>query len=165
MQIKVTYGNKATINTGNYENENPFYSITSEIDSSELKDSLSANKWAKQTLKDIKKIINSDLAKEVNRIKNLKIPLPHHRIDLIDGIKTPHVTDIITPIPPTYIKDLEKHGTVGSMLDSAFKNYEDELSDLIDDYDPETAKKKTRAIIIKRLIPKINMHYKQMKMF
>ena len=55
MLIKITYGNKATINTGNYENENPMYSISIEQETNKPVE----RETIEAELNDLKKIISS----------------------------------------------------------------------------------------------------------
>ena len=52
---------------------------------------------------------------------------------------------------------------IKTILDKAFIQYENELSEVFEDYDIETAKKMSRDKVIEKLIPKIEMYYRQLK--
>lgn len=122
MLIKKSYFNKKTINTGNYENENPQCGFTIELDTCQGDGvgDITADFEAKFA----RMVCETDTfleGKERQIRLNLK-PLDHHRVTVIDGVKYPHVTTIITPITPL-IPDIDKHAEVGTLLDSCCKSY------------------------------------------
>lgn len=119
MLTKLTFSNKKTINVGNYENENPMASITVEFENPEGDAAFCAQQFEEMVMS-----VNSLLKQQEERIKNPKKHLSHHRIDVIDGISYVHVTTAITPITPL-IRDIEKHGEVGTLLDGICKHYID----------------------------------------
>lgn len=125
MLTKLTFSNKKTINTGNYENENPMASITVEFEQSQLPKDTVLSEFCDSQFEYMVSRVNALLKAEEEKIKNPKSPLSHHRVTVINGVSYPHVTSIITPITPL-IPDIDKHGEVGTYLDQAFKSYIEE---------------------------------------
>lgn len=125
MLIKKSYFNKKTINTGNYENENPQCGFTIELDVSQ--DDGMGNTLANFEDQFARMVSQTDtfLEEKERQIRLDLKPLDHHRFTVIDGVKYPHVTNIITPETPK-IPDIEKHGEVGTLLDKCCKAYIEE---------------------------------------
>lgn len=117
MLVKITHGDKATINTGNYENVNPMYSVSVEIE----KEAVSEEE-INLTLETIKGIVDKHLQDDINKIKII-LP-PSLRVEEIDGVKYLHVTSAITPETPN-IPFIEEHAILGTCLDTLAKNFID----------------------------------------
>lgn len=107
----ISYTNKATINTGNYENLNPFYSMVL----TDVKD----DEVVGERLR-IKELVDGWLLEDVKKFKTI-IP-DNHRFTVVEGVKTPHVTNIITPDTPA-IPYIDEHAELGTWLDGVLKNY------------------------------------------
>lgn len=123
--IKVTYSNRATIPTGiAYENQAPFYQITKEI---KCEDNVMAEEIAHLELERIKNHIDALIDNDFRRMKDYRLK-DQLRVNedyrLIDGIKYPRVTKIITPDTPR-IPHIEDHAELGTHLDSTMKRYID----------------------------------------
>lgn len=117
---EITYSNKATINTGNYENLNPMYATKKIIETEGSVDII-------QEFAEMKKIVDGELYKSIQEIqsKDKQKTLEHLRIKVIDGISYPSVTTIITPDKPD-IPNLELYGLRGNMWDGVFKKMVEE---------------------------------------
>lgn len=138
-RLRVSYTNGATIPSGkNYANQKPSYTITQEID---IDDPMWERKLVEQEAKEqigwMKNYVDDMVKKDMSNMKESfgYEPLPeHHRITVIDGVKYPHVTNIITPDRPK-IKFLDEHAELGTKLDEVMKIYIDTGIYAYDDFE------------------------------
>lgn len=114
MLVKISHGDKATINIGNYENVNPMYNLSVEIDKETV-----TTEEIETELARIKQIVDTHLQRDIDAIKNT-VP-PNLRVDEIDGVKYLHVTSAITPVTPD-IPHIEEHAALGTALDTLAKS-------------------------------------------
>lgn len=112
---KITVGDKSTINIGDYENRNPLYSISVEVEGKKL-----TSKAIQTQIDQLKEIIEYNINKDYKAIKYHQDLPPHHRIT--DGY--PHVTNIITP-EELKIPNIEWYSITGTALDKTMKYYID----------------------------------------
>jgi len=125
---RVSYTNRATIPTGvQYENQCPSYTITREniaLDTPVGKKYL--EKWEEKALSEIKGQVDLKIRQDLDLLQNYKtrenVPINSYR--LIDGVKYPRVTSIITPDMPN-IPFIEDHQELGIKLDETFKIWAD----------------------------------------
>jgi len=66
--------------------------------------------------------INTLIAEDITRIKQP----PNLRIEVVDGVKYPHVTDIISLGITPAIPHIEEHAYLGNLLDACMKEFVDE---------------------------------------
>lgn len=117
--LKLTYGNKATISLGNYENENPMYSVSIECD-----DQIESydETYVRNHLDKIKTIIDGYIFKDFERVKQPK-KFEVQRVTQIGDKIYPWVTSIISPEPPADIPYLDEHAYIGSLVHEATNNF------------------------------------------
>jgi len=113
---ELNYGNKATINTGNYENESPMFNVKKIIT---LDDGLEID--IASEFKEMRFLVDNQLHKAIDETKNRgkAKALEGFRIKEIEGVQYPSVTTIITPEMPE-IPNLELYGLRGNMWDRVF---------------------------------------------
>ncbi len=110
----IKYSNKLTINTGNYENENPFYECEYEIPSD-----MSMSDAYSDITKSVDYMLYSK-EKEIRARKERKDPIAlGHRIT--DGM--PSVTTVISPESLDHIPNIKEHCEIGNLFDLYCKNH------------------------------------------
>jgi len=123
--IRISYTNKGTIPSGiAYSNISPSYTETREIYvDSQLPDE-EVNVLREEQLKQMKEYIDTmikrDFKDQINFATRDECPETHYRV--IDGVKYPRVTKIITPDTPK-IPYIEEHAEIGNLLDEVVKIY------------------------------------------
>ena len=118
---KISYTNKATIPSGlPYSNTSPCYTITREYGESQTQNVLDME------TQEIKAYIDGMITKDFLAFKDYQKQqgATDHRFTEIEGVKVPHVTNIITPDRPA-IPNIEEHALLGTALDQAVKNWMD----------------------------------------
>jgi len=112
---ELNYGNKATVNVGNYENLGPMYNLKLVIETEGTID-------IGQEFIRMKAMVDKHLANNVKEIKLVKLleDMKHLRFYEKDGIKLPSVTTVISPEPYT---GNPVFGTIGDILHRAFSKY------------------------------------------
>jgi len=110
---EINYGNKATINTGNYENLSPMFNIKTIIESEN-----GSRVYIRKEFKKMKKVVEDELKKSIDSIKQEQLlkSLKHLRFYEKDGVKYPSVTSIINPDPIEGIPNLELYGLRGEII-------------------------------------------------
>lgn len=141
--IRVSYTNKATIPSGEpYTNVSPSYTVTREFKIPQVYGNEELIDIGIKTQLDlIKHDIDARIMKDFEEYKNFlskpKIqPIPdHHRITIVDGIKYPHVSEIINALGDSkqFIKHLDEHIELGNEFDTLLKKYVDNFDLYIDD--------------------------------
>jgi len=113
---ELNYGNKATINTGNYENLSPMFNIKVVLEGVEKINEV-------EEFERIKKIVDGQLYNSIEQVRQDQLlkSLKHIRITEKDGVKYPHVTSIIRPDPLEGIPNLELYGLRGDILHEVFQ--------------------------------------------
>lgn len=122
ITYELNYGNKATINTGDYCNESPMFNEKLIIT---VNDGIEID-LAKEFEK-MKVLVDTQLHKAVAEIRNRgkQKTLDGLRIKEIDGVKYPSVTTVLSPTPPE-IPNLELYGLRGNMWDRVFQRIVEE---------------------------------------
>ena len=115
---EINYGNKATINTGNYENLSPMYNIKCIMETERGVD-LEKEFAALRNIVDKELKHSVDMVRQELLIKSLK----HIRFYEKDGKKYPSVTSIINPDPIEGIPNFELCGLRGTILHRWFEEY------------------------------------------
>lgn len=113
---KISYGNKATVNTGNYENENPMYNISLEVETPKKP----TDKQIKNQIQFSKAIVDGFIQEDVARIKNPKKE-NQFRVDSIGGEVYVHVSDVCSMGESPKIPFIDEYALSGTDLDYAFK--------------------------------------------
>lgn len=106
--------------TVQYGSKDTFSSLTHEVTSEKA---LTSKQLEKMQL-NLEELTRSAIDREPTFSEGSQtVTLPSsHRFTDINGKPCPHVTNIITPDKPTFIKHLEEHGLQGTWLDGCFKN-------------------------------------------
>jgi hypothetical protein len=114
---EINYGNKATLNTGNYENLNPMFNIKVIIDGVEyVPEEVEVN--LQREFERIKGIVDDQLQQKINEVKQGELikALKHIRFYEKDGIKYPSVTSVLSPDPIEGVPNLELYGLRGDIM-------------------------------------------------
>lgn len=112
--MDLEYGNKATVNTGNYENQNPEFKF--QVTNIELENS---GVSFQSLVKEVDDMLRDKVAEIKLGVAPKKDPVAlGHRI----RDKYPSVTTIITPEMPN-IPKLAEHGVAGSLFDYTCKHF------------------------------------------
>jgi len=118
---RISYTNKGTIPSGlPYSNINPSYTLTREFE-----DTLDPSEMDVE-LRDMKDYIDGKIKSDFDMYMDFmkQKGCEDHRFTEIEGVKTPHVTNIITPDRPA-IPHIEEHAILGTGLDTATKKFID----------------------------------------
>lgn len=121
--IEQTYSNKATINTGNYENLSPMYALKQII---EIEDGDIVEKGFEQKeFAEMKRIVDTELQKSISEVKDKeKIEaLKNIRFYEKDGKKYPSVTSIISMGEKPDVPNIELYGLRGELLHKMMSMY------------------------------------------
>jgi len=119
--IELNYGNKATINTGNYENISPMFNIKRIIQSS-------TDLNITNELNAMKDIVDGQLN---DYIKAHQAEILNPRTYEKDGKKYVSVTQVITPIKPK-IPNFELYGLRGDIYHRIYKRWTTENKYIVD---------------------------------
>jgi len=128
--LRLSYTNKATIPTGiPYENQTPCYTVTQEIPiPCFMDDQAFVEKETELQINWMKGYIDSKINRDFEllaKFRGIEALPDWHRIDVIDEQVYPHISEIIEPAKPLFIKYLDAHSYLGTLLDSTFKDYYD----------------------------------------
>lgn len=118
---RITASHSEKVPTVQYGSEDVFSSISHEITSEKTLTGKQLTKYQQS----LEELVREAVKREANLIRggSQTVTLPSdHRFTEINGKPCPHVTNIITPAKPTYIKHLKEHGLQGTWLDGCFKN-------------------------------------------
>ena len=168
--IRVSYTNKATIPTGiAYENQSPCYTITQEIALPEGLEANTEQQWAegetKYQLEWMKGYVDNLIDKDFRSLtgyREKQVVLDTHRFTVIDGIRYPHVTNIITPFKPD-IPFIEDHASLGTKLDEMMKIYVDTGIFAWDDFENSKNIKQTWEDVYQAMSEWIDKYGKEIK--
>lgn len=120
-KINVSYGNTGNISVGDYESQRRFYNISVEVNCDSDKFDISV---PQRIMDEIKPLLDSKVARDFSDLH--KTPTQEYtRFSEIDGVKYPHVTDIISLGVTPKIPHIKEHAYHGTFLDRAIKNYID----------------------------------------
>lgn len=110
---ELNYGNKATVNVGNYENLNPMFNIKVVIEAEKINITEEFNR--------IKLIVDDQLKQSIEdiRLRKRLADIKHLRFKEVNGVLYPHVTDIISP-DPLEIPNIELYGERGDIFHEMF---------------------------------------------
>lgn len=116
---EINYGNKATVNMGDYENLSPMYNIKKIIT---IDDGIEID--LKEEFEDMREIVDLELRKNVENIKNAKKAkdVGNFRFYERNGLKYVSVTSILNPEPKTPEEQarLKPYGDRGTALHRQF---------------------------------------------
>ena len=121
--IRISYTNKATIGLPDYSNLNPSYTETREL---HIPDDIGDDivpQIRDAEFERMKEGIDQRVRRDMDemlRWADRDYAIRNHRFDIINEVKFPHVSEVISPEPPP-IPHLNDHGELGTHFDGCGK--------------------------------------------